>query len=357
MSLQKLSIYTLRNIHALSIEPVSGINLITGENASGKSSLLEALFILGRARSFRAPNLKHVIQFNQSAFVVSASAQAAGESIRQMGIKYDGKHCEIRINQQDSSKANLAYSFPVIFIHPKSYLLLEGGAQLRREFLDWGVFNDQSDFLIHWRQFKKTLQQRNALLKSKRTNQLNVWNTEFAEYGTMVSLQREVYLEQLQPLFYEISRFFLSDKTVQIQFSRGWDKSTDLLHALENDKEKDLRYGFTHSGPHRDNFLILIDGRVAKDYVSRGQLKLLMLSLKLAQIKLIGAQDGFGLCLLIDDLTAELDVTNKQKLLHYLDKLDCQVFMSSTELSNFGDLTGIENYKVFHVEHGEIKNI
>jgi len=354
MSLLKLDIYKVRNIHQSSIKPSPGINLITGENGSGKSSLLEAIFILGRARSFRASNIKQVIQFEQTELIVSGQSKQQSEHVFHLGIQLNGKNCEIRLNQEKSSKAELAYSLPVLLIHPKSYVLLDGGPQVRREFLDWGVFNYEHDFLVNWRKFKKVLLQRNSLLKSKQTNQINVWNTELVQYGTIVSNYRKKYLEKLQTVFLEICHHFLDFEKVELMYVSGWDDSNSFIFALESDFEKDLRYGFTHSGPHRSDFSLMIDGRLAKNVVSRGQLKLLMLSLKLAQVKLINTGKTNSVCLLIDDLTAELDSHNKAKLLQYLSSLDCQVFMSTTELSNFGDLSALENYKVFHVEQGEI---
>ena len=354
MSLLKLDIYKVRNIHQSSIKPSPGINLITGENGSGKSSLLEAIFILGRARSFRASNIKQVIQFEQTELIVSGHSKQQSDHVFHLGIQLNGKNCEIRLNQEKSSKAELAYSLPVLLIHPKSYVLLDGGPQVRREFLDWGVFNYEHDFLVNWRKFKKVLLQRNSLLKSKQTNQINVWNTELVQYGTIVSNYRKKYLEKLQTVFLEICHHFLDFEKVELMYVSGWDDSNSFIFALESDFEKDLRYGFTHSGPHRSDFSLMIDGRLAKNVVSRGQLKLLMLSLKLAQVKLINTGKTNSVCLLIDDLTAELDSHNKAKLLQYLSSLDCQVFMSTTELSNFGDLSALENYKVFHVEQGEI---
>jgi len=354
MSLQKLDIYFLRNIQKTSIEPSSGINLITGENGSGKSSLLEAIFILGRARSFRATNIKQVIQFEKTELIVSGqSIQNSGHCCH-LGIQFNNKGCEIRINKEKSHKSDLAYSLPVLLIHPKSYLLIDGGPQLRREFLDWGVFNHEDNFLSCWRKFKKTLQQRNSLLKTKKVSQINVWNTELVQYGTIVSKYRKEYLEKLEPIFLEICHYFLDFKELKLKYVSGWDDSDSFINSLENDLDKDLRYGFTHSGPHRCDINVLINDRLAKNFVSRGQLKLLMLSLKLAQVRLMNTEKNNSVCVLIDDLTAELDIINKAKLLEYLSKLDCQVFMSTTELSNFGDLSKLENYKVFHVEHGDI---
>jgi len=355
MSLTKLNIYSCRNISKAAIEPSLEINLITGENGSGKSSLLEAIYILGRSRSFRANNLRQTIQFDKEELIITGSCLQKNDALFHLGIQLDNKHCNIRINQETKQKSDLAYSFPVILIHPKSYKLLDAGAQIRREFLDWGVFNDDDKYLDYWRRFKKALQQRNALLKTKQTRQLDVWNTEFVQYGTIVSKFRKEYLERLEPIFFEICEYFLEFKIIQLKYLSGWDESLNLEQALENSLQKDLKYGFTHSGPHRSDFQLLVGSLIAKDFVSRGQLKLLMLALKLAQVQLINIEEGQAVCILIDDLTAELDMPNKEKLLAFLSKLNCQVFMSTTELSNFGSLESLKNYKVFHVEHGEIK--
>ena len=204
MSLLKLDIYSLRNIVKASIEPAAEINLIIGENGSGKSSLLEAIFILGRARSFRASNIKQVIQFEHTELIVSGQLKQHNGHTHHLGIQFNQKGCEIRVNKENSNKSELAYSLPILLIHPKSYLLLDGGPQIRREFLDWGVFNYHDDFLICWRNFKKVLQQRNALLKTKKIAQINVWNTELIQYGTIVTKYRNEYIRKLEPVFFEI---------------------------------------------------------------------------------------------------------------------------------------------------------
>ncbi len=352
MSLKKLDIYSLRNISQVSIEPSASINLITGENGSGKSSLLEAIFILGRARSFRATHIKQVIQFDKEQLIVSGLIRKKNKNISHLGIKLNGKKSDIRIDQSNSHKAELAYALPVSLIHPKSYKLIDAGPQLRREFLDWGVFNHDDNFLISWRKFKKALQQRNASLKTKHLQQIHVWDTELIEYGTIVSSYREAYLKILQPLFNEICSIFLDFTNLELKYLSGWKETESFEQAIKHDLSRDLIYGFTHSGPHRGDFLLLVNGVLAKDYVSRGQLKLLIIALKLAQVKLINQQRARSVCLLIDDLTAELDTPNKAKLLKYLASLHCQVFMSTTELGNFGKLNMLDEYKVFHVEHG-----
>ncbi|MDI1232214.1 MAG: DNA replication/repair protein RecF [Methylobacter sp.] len=358
MSLLKLDIYSVRNIDKESIIPSPTINLIVGENASGKSALLEAIFILGRAKSYRCSAIKSVINFTKDRLVVSAQTLQENGSQLQIGIQLDGKNSEIHINQQAKQKrSDLAYALPLQLIHPKSYELLDAGSQIRREFLDWGVFNNDSNFLPAWRKFKKALSQRNALLKTKRLEQINVWDKELVYYGTIVDSFRQQYLEKFKPVFIEIIGRFLILDGIDLKLVSGWDTAKEFNQILIEDRDKDLRYGFTHSGPHRGDFQLWVNNRLAKDFVSRGQLKLLVMSLKLAQVQLLANEQSQTGCILIDDFAAELDVINRAKLLNYLSEMACQVFITATEKNDFGDLSQIKNYKMFHVEHGTIKSV
>jgi len=357
MTLLKLDVFDVRNIHSISIQPAPGINFITGANASGKSSLLEAIFILGRARSFRTHHIKQAINFDQSQLIVAAQLRHHTGSISNIGIQIDNKQTEIRIDQENRQKADLAYVLPVQLIHPKSYQLLDAGPQNRREFLDWGIFNHKRNFLPIWRRFTKALQQRNALLKTRQVQQLSAWDKELIEYGQSVNEYRKEYIELLQPVFLEMASQFLHTDRIELRFNAGWDEQHALEQMLKQDQEKDLKYGFTHSGPHRADFLTFHNNKLAKDYLSRGQQKLLVLALLLSQVSLLNQEAQNNCCILIDDLTAELDTLNTAKLLKYLAGIGCQVFMTSTELADFGDLDTVENYKVFHVEHGAIKTL
>ena len=357
MTLLKLDVLSIRNIQTASILPSPAINLITGANASGKSSLLEAIFILGRARSFRTTHIKQVISFDSPQLTISAQHSQENGSVSTIGIQIDNKQCEIRIDRENRQKADLAYALPVQLIHPKSYRLLDSGPQIRREFLDWGIFNQNRNFLPCWRKYSKALQQRNALLKSRQLKQISAWDRELIEYGQKINDFRLDYLEKLQPVFLEMAGYFLNKDNVQARYLQGWDDKLALEQALKNDLEKDIRYGFTHSGPHRADFQIFLDGKLAKDYLSRGQQKLMVLALQLAQVTLLNQDSPNACCILIDDLTAELDTENKAKLIKYLAGLSCQVFASSTDLIDFGDLSSIEQYKWFHVEHGCVKQL
>lgn len=356
MSLQKLDIFNVRNIRRASLDPSPALNFIYGANASGKSSLLEALFILGRARSFRTTHIKQVVKFDENSLIVSGKVQQTNGHHCQLGVQFDGKALEIRIQQMSNQPRHLlAYSLPIQLIEPKSYRLLDSGPQVRREFIDWGTFNDNEQFLKAWRHYKTALVQRNALLKQKQTLQIHVWNKEILNYGTIVDEFRRAYLQRLEPVFQKFAFSFLGIDALKLNYLSGWDSGKGFQQSLANDLERDLRYCITHSGPHRADLSVLLNNRLARDYVSRGQLKLLVLSLKLAQVQLLLESQGNEVCVLIDDLTAELDKVKRSELIDYLQAMNVQVFMTATELSEFGDLTRIKSYKLFHVEHGEVK--
>jgi DNA replication and repair protein RecF len=355
MSLQKLDIHHVRNIELATLYPAAKINLIYGHNASGKSALLEAIHILGRANSFRATTLKNVIHFAHNDLIVSGKVYFSNGHVSALGIQHDGKNVQIRIDEETKhARSELAYALPLQLIHPKSYQLLDAGPQLRREFIDWGVFNQHTEFLNQWRHFKKALSQRNALLKIRRIKELNVWNHELQQYGTIVAHYRQQYLMELMPVFLNIAQQFLDLDAVELKLLSGWDQERSLLDKLVEDFDKDLRYGFTHSGPHRADFQLLVNTRKAKDFVSRGQLKLLVLSLKLAQVQHLLINGFHSGCVLIDDAVAELDLPSRTKLLQFLAAMDVQVFMTATERDEFGELDVIGEYKMFHVEQGRV---
>ncbi len=353
MTINRLDVHSVRNITYCSLSPSQKFNIIVGPNGSGKSSLLESIFLLGRARSFRTTTVKQLIQFEQPHAIVSSRIHT-DDSDNLLGVQIDHKQTTIHLNREKASLSDIAYCLPLQLIHPKSYKLLDGGSQLRREFIDWGVFNQQQDFLQVWRDYKKTLQHRNKVLKLKDVKQLSIWDKRLSDYAQIVIQYRIEYVEQLKKYALALFNVFLPAVDCSLQFLSGWDNNITLLEQLASDKERDLRYGFTQSGPHRSDFRLLTHNLNVKDVVSRGQLKLFVLALKLAQIQLFSSFNKYSVCILIDDLTAELDTANKSKLLKYLYDSNCQVFMTSTELDSFGDLSLFDDYKVFHVKQGEV---
>ena len=358
MSIKRLDIYNVRNIHEQSIYPSSKFNFIVGKNASGKTALLEAIYLLGRAKSFRSSSIKSVINFSQPRLTVSSEILSETNQSVQVGVQMDGKDIEIRINQQSNQKrVQLAYALPMQIIHPKSFELLDSTSQLRREYLDWGIFNHDNSFLADWRKYKKTLMQRNALLKLKTTNQIRVWDKELVNYGTMVNAYREHYLDTVKPVLNKIADQLLNLTDLEVRLYPGWQVDKGFQINLHEHLAKDMQYGFTHCGPHRGDIQVMFKNKLAKEVLSRGQLKILVICLKLAQVELIKNSRNYFGCILIDDFSAELDGQNREKILQYLSEMNVQVFISSTETDDFTNLRPIGEYTMFHVEQGKIEEI
>lgn len=355
MTLQRLDIQNIRNITHESIQPSPFINIIFGDNASGKSSLLESIFILGRAHSFRTSKLKNVISHEKDFLIVSGSVVDADAQSLSLGVQVNSKVIDIRINQQQSYKrSDLAYALPIQLFYSKSYDLFESSSSFRREFLDWGVFNVDKSFLLAWRKFKKILLQRNDLLKKKQIKYIKYWDKELIHYALIINQFRCQYLEIFIPFFIDTCQFFLSKSNISFHLNSGWDVSKALSECLDLNLENDLRFGFTRFGPHRCDFSILVNGYVSKDVLSRGQLKLLIICLKLAQIRMLQSTYSVSSTVLMDDFNTDLDLDNRNKLLSYLSSLSCQVFIVGNCLSEFGALLDITSYGVFHVKHGHV---
>ena len=332
MSLIKLEAAGFRNLSPFVLEPHPGFNFIVGPNASGKTSLLEAIYLLGRARSFRTAQLNQLIAFGESALTVAGRVQpdVLAASIP-LGIRLARGQREIHVaGRAVPSSAELLQAFPLLVMQPAGIALLEGAPKLRRQFMDFGVFHQDAAYLGHWRRYARALSHRNALLREGRTRDLAPWNHELARYGIMVHEARTAYLERLMPFFLELGGFFFSGPRFALKIQAGWDSARPLAEALESDVAADLRYGHTQSGPHKGDFSILLDNRPVKAYVSRGQMKLLVYVLLLAQSRLLEERAGAAGCVLIDDVASELDEANKRTLLELLQGRLTQFFITAT---------------------------
>lgn len=358
MTIQKLDIFRVRNIDHASLTPSPNLNFIYGANGSGKSSILEAIYILGRASSFRTRTIKHVINEQSTDLIVTGQILQANNFQTQLGLLLNAKESNIHINQKTNCKrSELAYSLPLQIIHPKSYLILDSVSALRREFIDWGVFNQHEEFLLLWRNYKKILHHRNILLKSKSVRQMSVWDSELVQFAQKIDLLRSTYLRDFESIFTAICANFLEYENLNFQYYSGWDSSIPFEQILKNNLEKDLKFGYTQHGPHRCDFNLYVNHKLAKYFLSRGHLKLLVLSLKLAQVQMMYLKSSKICTLLIDDLTSEIDSFNRSKLINYLSIHNCQVFITATEYMEFGILPqNITDYKLFHVEQGKIQS-
>ncbi|MGX2038635.1 DNA replication/repair protein RecF [Methylocaldum sp. MU1018] len=353
MSLAKIEAHDIRNIEFAALKPSPRLNFVIGPNASGKTSLLEAVYLLGRARSFRTAQVNQAIRFGQSGLMVTGKVESDGVAIP-IGVRIARHEREIHLaGRKIHSSAELIRAFPVLVIQPSSGALLEGAPKHRRQFLDWGAFHIEESYLDCWRRYAKALSQRNTLLREKRLRDIELWNREVARYGTIINGARERYAERLKPFFLQSAAQFFAGFKLDLHVQSGWNKSKTLEAALQDDVVSDIRLGHTQSGPHKADFSIMLDGRPAKAYLSRGQMKLLVYALLLAQSLLMEESAGTSACVLIDDVASELDEDNKNRLLGFLRERRAQFFITATAEQIIEEAVN-DDAAVFHVEHGQV---
>lgn len=364
MSLRRLDIAQFRNLARVSIRPDAGINLLTGDNGAGKTSVLEAISVLSSGRSFRSSRTPAIIQFEQPSYTLFAeifNPDLRTQPIVPIGISRDrAGEQQIRIAaQQARSAAQLAELLPVQIINADSFQLLEGSPKVRRQFIDWGVFHVEHRFFPVWQAAQKALKQRNKLLKygkMQAIQQLDIWDQSLAQYAEQLDLQRADYVEQLIPEFNRtLSELNLSER-IELSYYRGWDSEIDCFSMLQENRQKDMEQGFTQSGPHRADLRIRVNRLMAVDVLSRGQQKLVVCALLLAQGRLLQKLTGKQCVYLVDDLPAELDGEHRKYLCRVLEQMQCQVFITSVESDSLINCWSEQTpLTVFHVKHGEVR--
>jgi len=362
MHIARLTLSRLRRFDTVELIPRPGINLITGDNGAGKTSILEALHLMAYGRSFRGRVRDGLVQKGGEAlevFVEWDEQARSGDGVtrRRAGLRHSGHSWKGRLDGEDVTQlGNLCAALAVVTFEPGSHALVSGGSEPRRRFVDWGLFHVEPDFLALWRRYMRALKQRNALLKSGGSNnQLDTWDHELAEAGTPLTSRRQQYLERLQEKAVGLAQELAPGLGISaLEFQPGWRRGEmSLADALLLGRERDRQAGYTSVGPHRADWSVAFRDIPGRDALSRGQAKLTALACLLAQADDYAELRGEWPVIALDDLASELDRNHQQRVLQRLAASPAQVFITATEtpaaLSG-----GISAAKTFHVEHGGI---
>lgn len=314
------------------MEPCPGINLIVGPNASGKTSLLEALFYISRAKSFRTTAHAALIKIGHSAFTLFAELEER-ESRSRIGIERSASQIEIKINSSEVKKVSeLAMLAPIQFVYSNSHKLIEDGPEHRRQFLDWGVFHVEPTFSGSWARYKKALNLRNLDLKNRRSKeQCQAWDTELSQQGEKISEMRSQYLSSFADTLPQAIHHLAGIECLCVRFRSGWNKALSMNESLKNNFDTDYARGFTTAGPHRAEIEILIDNTPARERLSRGQQKLLVICMHIIQAAHMKSITGRPCVILLDDIGAELDSEHLHRLTTFLIDLDHQLFITALD--------------------------
>lgn len=352
MSLVELRISNLRCLETAALEFSPDLNLIAGENGAGKTSVLEAIFLLGRGRSFRTRNSERLIRHGEPSLTVFGRTDDAPP--RQAGVEVasDGG-TRARIDGQNAqSLLELSGVLPVQAIDPEIHKLVDQGPERRRRWLDWLVFHVEPGFGAQWARYNRALKQRNAGLKVHGSETAG-WDSELVRYGEAITEARQRTLRRLEPRATDMFGRF-GGLGISMSFHTGWAAGLSLQESLQSFAERDRARGTTTAGPHRADVGLRRDQRIARETLSRGQQKLTAIAMIVSQLQLLQHELGVRAVLLLDDPAAELDDKNLQRLFDELSSLRCQMIATSltpeTALFQAPKAT-------FHVEQGRVKQL
>lgn len=373
MYVTRLDIQNFRRFEQIRLQPEPGLNVIIGDNGAGKTSVLEALHLMAYGRSFRGRVRDGLIRSGESAIEVfvewrdrapTAADDAAAlppvgagsfARSRKAGLRHSGHTWEGRLDGGPVGHlGELCAALAVVTFEPGSHALIVGAGEVRRRYLDWGLFHVEPDFLSLWRRYSRALKQRNALLKVRATEaQLDAWEYELAETGEPLGRYREHYLEALQPGFSRLTGELASTLgDARFIYMPGWRRDElSLADALLLARPRDLQAGFTSVGPHRADWRTELSAIPGREALSRGQAKLAALTSLLAQAEHHATARGEWPALCFDDLASELDRRHQRMLLKWIGATGAQVFVTGTELPPGLEELGVP-FALFHVEHG-----
>ncbi len=360
MYIDALTVTNFRNFEEAKVLPGRQVNLLVGENGSGKTSLLESIYCLGSGRSFRPGSYRQIVQHEKERFVIFAKVRDQKGEVHQLGFQRENSgEVKIRLDGDALRKFGpMAKMVPVQLMTPETVELILGGPKVRRQFIDWGVFHVEHSFLDDHMKFAHILKQRNSLLKRRHKSDENVyWDKNFAKYGERVAKARHQYIEGFEPILVERLKHFLPQYTFKFQLKRGWDSALSLEEALVQHEDADYRYGHCTVGPHKAELRITANGEDVKSILSRGQLKLLVAALKVVQGEYLSSETGVQCIYLVDDITAELDSTSQEKFCEALVATKAQLFVSAINQAELPELIKSADTKMFHVEHGTVKEL
>ncbi|TCT16681.1 DNA replication and repair protein RecF [Bibersteinia trehalosi] len=358
MSLSRLIINNFRNLTAVDLDLSHGFNFLVGANGSGKTSLLEGIFYLGHGRSFKSHISNRIIHYDHDEFTLFGKIEEDKHEWS-VGLQKNRQgDTKLKINGEDAKKiADLAHLLPMQVITPEGLTLLNGGPTYRRAFLDWGLFHQYTEFHRLWSDLKRLLKQRNAALNQVRDyTELKFWDIELAKLAHSVSEMRAMYAEALRPEIEKTCRFFLPELEISVSFHQGWEKGADYLEILAQGFERDKNLGYTMIGPQKADFRFRANGLPVEDVLSRGQLKLLMCALRLAQGEYLVAQKERQCLFLIDDFASELDPVKRELLAHRLRQSGSQVFVTAITHDQLKQMEWLEqgSDRTFSVTSGRI---
>lgn len=352
MLIKSLKIENLRNLETVDITPHPRFNVLYGGNGAGKTSVLESILVLSRGRSFRTTQASELIGRSGKYFRVFAETINDDRKVSRLGLERSSRHWRGRVDGNDLTQlSQLTRILPLVLMEPNSHLLVSGAPEVRRKYLDWGMFHVEHQFLDTYRRFSKILKQRNAALRKRQENVLDSIDEVFCQLGeSLDGLRKEHCISVSAQVLVLLKHLSPTMQGFKLEYHPGWTKSS-LRKSLVDGRERDLARGATGAGPHRADLFLLFGDTPARNLLSRGEQKILSAALLLSQASILN-QKGERPVILLDDLASEFDEQHFENVLVHSQEMGGQVWV-----------TGIQHCKtatehaLFHVEHGRVQEM
>ena len=353
--ISELKLNNFRCFESSTINLSPNINFFYGPNGSGKTSILEALYMCSSGKSFKSSNIKSLISFDKDFFSINAFDSNKGYAL---GIvKNRSQSISIKINNNKTTTANLIKEFPATAIHNNTFSFANASPDFRRKILDRSLFVSSPGFADIWFAFHRSLKQKNSSLKKGLYENLDVWNQKVSNEGSKLDNKRVNFFEESLGEFKQILNKLNSSnivdklKIIDIKFFSGWDKDKNLYDLLAENEKKDILSKTTTVGPHKADIKILINGDDAKQILSRGEQKILSILWCCSQNEVLRKKYNIKATLIIDDIKSELDDLTFEAFLNLLNFLENQVIFSCID-DHFSSKINpkYKDFKKFHVE-------
>lgn len=353
MYIEKIKLNNFRNYESLEINLNKNINIIFGDNAQGKTNILEAIFLSSLGKSFRTNKEKEMVKFNSEKLLVEIFYQ---KKDRDGKVKIEiGNKKQISLNGIKIKKlSELLGNINIVIFTPEDINILRDGPAKRRRFLDMMIGQLRPNYVYNLNMYLKTIEQRNNYLRqireeNKPEEMLEIWDEKLAEYSEKIYNYRKEFIEKILNKINEIHSGITDEKeTLEIEYLSNCARKDEYLKILKERRKLDIIKGFTTKGVHRDDFVIYINGKEVNIYGSQGQNRTVVLSLKLAELNVIYDEIGEYPVFLLDDFMSELDEKRRKNFLNNIK--DTQVILTGTEKIN---LTNLE-YNLYNVKNGNI---
>jgi len=350
--LKKIFLKNFRNYAREEVQFKEGINIFFGENAQGKTNLLESIYLLSMGKSYRAYRDQELVKWQEKEFTIKAIGEREKRTLTiEVSFSLEGKKI-IRINEQEQKRvSSLLGLFNAVIFAPSDLQLIQGAPGERRKFLDLEISQVSPKYHYDLQQYYRSLQQRNNLLKSIREKKqnldlLSIWDEQITDLGSKIIKKRIECLKKLAILAKLMHRKITAQgETLELKYLSSLDVVEEKIkeeqeikdifkHKLEKIREEEIYRGVTLAGPHRDDFSSAINGVDVKTFGSQGQQRTAVLSLKLAELEFIKSEGGEYPLLLLDDVMSELDKERREHLLKVV-RNRIQTFITTTNLKDF----------------------